>query len=71
MTVVERNEWVPSGHFEMTLDSSTNTRIVVLYARIPVTATETDGLMLRLMNSASMGRDMYTIKILRNREVGL
>ncbi len=47
MTVVERSEWVPSGRVEMSLDELTGTRVAVFYAKVPLTAADTDGVLLR------------------------
>ncbi len=47
MTVVERNEWVPSGRTPMSPDDLTGTRVAVVYAKIPLTAGDSDGMLIR------------------------
>ncbi len=69
MTVVERNEWVPSGRFRLSEDDLTGTRAAVIYAKVPLTAADEDGMLLRLMGSSALGDRMYFIRVLKNREV--
>jgi hypothetical protein len=39
----------------MNVDDATSTRIAVLFARLPISASDTDGLLLRLMDAGNLG----------------
>ena len=67
--VVEEREWVPELNLPLTSDNVTGTRLNSFFARIPSSASEDDGLLLRLYSSNNPGRNMYFIKILKSREV--
>lgn len=70
--MVERNEWIPKTSFKMTqVQDNPETRLAVVFARIPVTAGDSDGLLLRLSYSGSPGDSMYSIRVLKNRQVVL
>ncbi|XP_059080304.1 uncharacterized protein LOC131878372 [Tigriopus californicus] len=71
MTVVERNEWIPDWVAPLRLDSVTGVRMYVFYAKLPITAQEEDGLLVRLMSRGRLGRNAYFIKILKNRNVSI
>ena len=43
----------------------------VFYAKLPSTSLTTDGLLIRLMSVHNVGDHMYTIRILKNRQVSI
>eukprot|EP00095_Tigriopus_kingsejongensis_P004977 maker-scaffold96_size378025-snap-gene-2.30 protein:Tk04977 transcript:maker-scaffold96_size378025-snap-gene-2.30-mRNA-1 annotation:"hypothetical protein BRAFLDRAFT_67239" len=71
MTVVERNEWIPDWMSPLKLDTETGARMHVFYAKLPITARDNDGLLVRLMSRGRLGRNAYFVKIFKNRNVSI
>ncbi len=72
MTIVERGEWIPAGRFPLELDGLTGACLAVIYAKLPLTAADTDGILIRLLDGSRLdGSAMYTITAVKNREVAI
>jgi hypothetical protein len=49
-------EWIPGVRSPMVFDATTGAKIGVVYARIPQTAGEEDGALIRIMGSVNTGK---------------